>query len=150
MLGPRVPPNMAALHWHAIQLGMKAAGSAALIVGVALLFANNPRRDRPQLPYRRLAGVLGFVFLCCVFFAAVFGLIGRLGGLTWTSDDLQMLARDNLFRPQRFLCVFGIHLGGYVGGVAGTLLGIVWVIRGRPAARSAASLDRSRIEPTST
>jgi len=141
---------MAALHWHAIQLGMKAAGSAALIVGVALLFANNPRRDRPQLPYRRLAGVLGFVFLCCVFFAAVFGLIGRLGGLTWTSDDLQMLARDNLFRPQRFLCVFGIHLGGYVGGVAGTLLGIVWVIRGRPAARSAASLDRSRIEPTST
>jgi hypothetical protein len=31
-----------------------------------------------------------------------------------------MVRRDE-FRPYRFMAVFGVHLGGYVGGLAGTI-----------------------------
>jgi hypothetical protein len=62
-LPPGEPPNSAAFRWEAAKVGMRATWSAGLIVGVALLIANNPRRDgRPRLSYARLFGCLPLVF----------------------------------------------------------------------------------------
>src|SRR5438874_1963618 len=65
---------------------------------------------------------------CC---AAALGAAGYAGWLNWVSDDFRMLARENLWRPARLLCVYGIHLGGYVGGAVGTTWAIWRVLRER-------------------
>src|SRR5579859_1599925 len=57
-LGPQVPPDPVALRSAAIGVGLRATWSAGLIVGVALLIANNPRRGRSRLNYRTLVIVL--------------------------------------------------------------------------------------------
>jgi hypothetical protein len=121
-LGPRVPPNAGRLAWEAAKVGMKASWTAGAIVGVALLIANNPRADRPQLPYRRLISLLPSIVLIVIPFVVAMGIAGYLGRLSWVSDDLAGIVRENQFRPRWFLCVFGIHLGAYVGG----LTGITW------------------------
>lgn len=130
-LGPRVPPDAAALHREACKIGLKATWSAGLIVGVVLLVANNPGRGRPQLPYTQLLLLLPVVLLATAVGAALGGWVGAHGWLAWTSRDLRMLARDDLFRPQRFMCVYGINLGSYAGGLLATAASVLWIIRRR-------------------
>ncbi len=115
---------------------MKSAGSAGLVIGVVLLLANNPRRNLPQLSYGRLSRPLVGALACCVAASVALGILGYHGALTWTSADLRMLVHDGLFRPQRFLCVYGIHLGAYVGGVIGAMAGVGWVLRSRVRVRT--------------
>ena len=79
LLGPETPPDPEALHRHAAIIGAEATWSAGLIIGVALLLANNPRRDRPRLSYRRLAKMLILIFLCSAGCGIVFG-VGDLAG----------------------------------------------------------------------
>ncbi len=131
VLGPKTPPDPTRLHWEAARIGMKAAGSAGLIIGAAFLMANNPRPRRPQLPYRRLAVPLFMTFAICTVCGTAMGVFGFQGGLTWTSHDLQMLVRDDLFHPARFLCVYGVHLGAYIGGAIGVIGGIFWITQER-------------------
>jgi hypothetical protein len=130
-LGPRVPPDMAALHWEACKVGLKATWSAGLIIGVLFLFANNPRPHRRQLPYGQLTSLLLMVLLVAAFFAVVGALFGSHGWLVWSSPDLQALVQDDLFRPKRFIAVYGMNLGGYVGGIFGTAGGIIHIARQR-------------------
>lgn len=130
-LGPRVPPDSVALQWEACKIGLKASWSAGLIVGVVLLVANNPRRGRPQVPYKQLLVLLPLVLLATATGAALGGCAGARGWLAWTSHDLQMLSREDLFRPHRFMCVYGINLGSYVGGLLGTAWAALWIIRRR-------------------
>ena len=70
--------------------------------------------------------------------AIALGLVGSRGGLAWTSADLAAIVHDDLFRPRRFLCAYGIHLGDYVGGAAGTVVACVWVGRSRKDAVASA------------
>lgn len=128
-LGPGVQGP--ALRWEACKLGLKATWSAGLIIGVALLLANNPRRDRPQLPYQRLLRILGFVLLCTATGAAIGAWAGTQGWLTWTNPDLKLIAADGLFRPRRFQCVYGMNLGGYAGGAIGTVIAVIRIRRRR-------------------
>ncbi len=133
-LADALPPgaeHSAALHWEAAKIGMKATWTAGLIIGVALLIANNPRRDRRQLSYGTLVGCLCLVFLVCVVFAVLLGITGYLGWLTPFSHDFSEMVRRNEFRPHRFMAVFGVHLGGYVGGLAGAALAAVWILTQR-------------------
>lgn len=130
-LGPRVPPDPAALRRAACEVGLKATWSVGLIVGVALLIANNPRKGRRQLPYRALFQVLPVIFLVAAPFACAGAFAGSRGWLVWTSADLQGIVRENLFRPRRFLTVHGMNLGGYVGGAIATIGAVVWIIRQR-------------------
>jgi hypothetical protein len=124
-LGPRVPPDMAALHWEACKVGLKATWSVGLIIGVVFLFANNPRPHRGRLPYGRLIPLLPMVFLIAALFAVVGALLGHHGWLAWSSRDLQAIVRDDLFRPKRFMAVYGMNLGGYVGGILATVGGVI-------------------------
>lgn len=130
-LGARIPPDAADLRWAACKIGLKATWSAGLIVGVALLLANNPKSGLRRLSYRTLLNVLPLIFFSAACFAAVGGWVGSRGWLAWTSADLQGLLRDNLFRPHRFLAVHGMNLGGYAGGAAGAIAAVVWVRRRR-------------------
>jgi len=106
-LGPRVPPDMAALHWEACKVGLKATWSVGLIIGVLFLFANNPRPHRRQLAYQQLVPPLLMVLLVAAIFAVIGGMLGSHGWLDWSSRDLQAIMRDDLFRPKRFMAVYG-------------------------------------------
>lgn len=131
ILGPRVPPDPSALAGEAAKVGLKATWSAGLIIGAAMLVANNPRPGLPQLPYRRMLRLIGPVFTFCIMSAVVLGIAGYCGRLSWISEDFrQMVLRDE-FRPFRFLAVFGVHLGGYVGGIAGTIWAAIVIRRAR-------------------
>jgi len=130
-LGPHVPPVPAALQRAACKVGLKATWSVGLLIGVALLLANNPRPGQPQLAYRRLLNVLPIILLTAACFAAIGAWIGSHGWLAWTSADLRALLRDDLFRPHRFLAVHGMNLGGYAGGAMATLVAVFWVRRTR-------------------
>lgn len=124
MLGSRIPPDSKALAWAVIKVGIEATWTAGLIVSVALLIANNPRPNRPRLPYRRLLSQFGFVALIAVCCSVVLGVVGYLGGLIWISSDFRWLLHENLMRPSHFMCVFGIHLGAYLGGSLGVILSV--------------------------
>ena len=127
VLGPWVPPSQPALQWEAAKMGMKAAWSAGLIIGVAFLLANNPRKDRPQLPYRRLWKLILLPLAAAVVCSVVGGWAGYADLLTGLSGDLEKVAADNLLRPRRLMCVWGVHLGAYVGVAVG-VAGAVWAI----------------------
>jgi len=124
VLGSRIPPDSKALAWAVVKVAIEATWTAGLIVSVALLIANNPRPNRPRLPYRRLLEQLLFVALVAVTCSIILGVIGYLGGLTWISSDFRWLVHENLMRPSHFLCVFGIHLGAYLGGILGVIISV--------------------------
>ena len=101
---------------QALRIGAAATWWAGLIIGAAMLIANNPSRSGPQLPYARLVARLPIVLAITAITAAIFGFAGYEYFLNGISADFQNLAETNLWRPHRFMTVYGIHLGGYVGG----------------------------------
>ena len=131
-LPPGEPPNSAAFRWEAAKVGMRATWSAGLIVGVALLIANNPRRDgRPRLSYAALARLVPLVFGAVVLSAVVLGAAGYLGAFAPVNEDFRAMLRRDLWRPRRFMAVYGMHTGAYVGGVLGTVIAVVRGTRAR-------------------
>src|SRR5437868_15408094 len=57
-LGPHLPPDSIKLHLAAALVGIQATWSAGLIIGVALLVANNPSKTLPRLPNTALLNQL--------------------------------------------------------------------------------------------
>ena len=131
MLGPQVPPDSGALRWAACGVGLRATWSAGLIAGVAVLVANNPRRDRRQLAYRQLLILLPAIFAGAAVVAGIGAWCGANGCLAWTKTDIAAIVREDLFRPRRFMCVYGMNLGGYVGGLMGTVAAVIRIRRMR-------------------
>jgi len=131
VLGDAVPPDPGQLHWEAAKVGIKASWSAGLILGVAMLIANNPRKGRMCLRNRRLLLLLPMILIVTIICAAIFGIIGYVGGLNWISPDFAELWQTNLWHPRRFMCTWAVHLGGYLGGALGTVLAIWRLIRWR-------------------
>ncbi len=131
ILGPKTPPDMTALHWQAVRIGAEATWAAGLIAGVAMLLANNPRPDRPQLSFLRLALCLPSFIAIAAAMGIVFGAVGACGWLNWISEDFGALFKANLWRPTHFMAVFGVHLGGYIGGLMGIAYNVVRITRTR-------------------
>ncbi len=121
-------PAATTLHWEAAKVGLKATWSAGLIVGVALLLANNPLGHLPRLKNRTLLRMLPVVLVTTAVCGTLGGWLGYNGHLVPLSSDFKDMVEANIFRPRRFMCTWGIHLGGYVGGFLGTILAAVWVI----------------------
>lgn len=106
-------PDGSALRWAAFQLGMKATWTAGLIIGVAMLIANNPHKRMPQLPYRRL------IRIATIPWAAAASCAILLAGWFHFTDFSET-------RP--YMTVWGTHLGGYAGGGIGMLAAVVTII----------------------
>jgi hypothetical protein len=134
-LGPQIPPDATALRNAAIGIGLRATWSAGLIAGVALLIANNPRPGNSRLAYGTLSRLLLLILACAALCAALGAVAGRAGALTGTDPDIAAMARENLFRPDRFLTVYGMNLGGYAGGILATASAVTWISRKRKRSR---------------
>jgi hypothetical protein len=146
-LGDRLPPDAVRLHLAAAVVGIQATWTAGLIIGVALLLANNPsgRRSRasehgpqagrlnglPSLPARALLRRVPLVLVLTVLISVAGGVAGYFGLPARFSEDFaEMLRRDEM-RPRRFMAVYGVHMGGYVGGAVATIAGVISVRRER-------------------
>jgi hypothetical protein len=143
-LGTATPPAPG-LRWEAAKVGLKATWTAGLLIGVALLLANNPGK-RPQLSYARLTRYLLMVLMCAIAAAVAIGAMGYAGWPARWSADFHQMVLHNEFRPRRFMCVYGIHLGGYIGGLVGTLAA-VWLIRRQRSKNAAAKYSTPVIPP---
>lgn len=131
ILGPDTPPNPRALQLQALRIGASATWWAGLIIGAAMLIANNPSRRGPQLPYRRLIARLPAIIIITILCAIIFGFAGDQYFLNNISPDFQNLAATNLWRPHRFMAVYGIHLGGYIGGALAVIYSASSIIHER-------------------
>jgi hypothetical protein len=131
LLGPRTPPDLARLSWEAAKIGMKATWTVGLIIGVALLIANNPSAQRPRLTYAHLLARLPLILLCTIAFAIALGAAGATGWLPWLLEDVREILHHDQPRVTRFLLVYGIHLGGYIGGLIGTIAAVLSLLKQR-------------------
>lgn len=134
-LGDRLPPETGPLSWEAAKIGMQATWSAGLLVGVALLIANNPRRNRRQIRFVTLFRLSLGVIVAAAGMAAMLGIAGSLGWLTVFSEDFRQMLQHDEMRPRRFMAVFGIHLGGYLGALIGALIAVGRVLHRRRGTR---------------
>jgi hypothetical protein len=131
ILGAQTPPDAMKLSLQAIRIGASATWWAGLIFGAAMLIANNPGRIGRQLSFFSLAKRLPVVVGITVIFAVIFGFAGAHYYLNWISPDFPALVATDFWRPHRFMAVYGIHLGGYVGGVVGAIYAITSIVRER-------------------
>jgi hypothetical protein len=115
-------PPMGRLRYEAAKVGLKATWTAGLIFGVALLLANNPCKSLPRLRNRQLLMYLPIIMLTAAAGGTLGGWLGYHGHLTRLDSDFKFLIESNLYRPYRFMCTWGVHLGGYVGGAIGTII----------------------------
>lgn len=123
-LGPAVPPDPQALYRAAIGIGLRATWTAGLLIGAVLLIANNPKPNRYPMPYHALIRLLLYIGGLAALGAVAGSIVGSFGLLNWTNAELRAIWQDNQFRPQHFLAVYGLNLGGYVGGI----VGCVWAV----------------------
>jgi hypothetical protein len=134
ILGPQTPPDPLALSLQALRIGVAATWWSGLIIGAGMLIANNPGRSGPQLPYPRLIARLPAVILITIAFAVIFGFAGYYYLLNDLSPDFKELTASNYWRPHRFMAVYGVHLGGYVGGAMSLIYSISSIVHERHAA----------------
>jgi hypothetical protein len=131
VMPPNTPPDAGVLRSQAMLIGLKAGGSAGIVIGAALLFANNPRGGRRQLTFHRLAVYLALVFAVTILWSMLLGAAGAMGWLLWTNSDLAEMWKSGEMRPRYFLAVYGIHLGAYIGGAIGTGIALLKIARTR-------------------
>jgi hypothetical protein len=131
------PPNSPGFRWEAAKIGMQATWTPGLIIGVALLVANNPFRGTPRLRYRRLLQFVPLILIVTAITSAVLAAAGYLGAFVHFNTDFHEMVADDQWRPKRFMAVYGEHLGGYVGGLLGTVVAVARIVRERRKQRNA-------------
>ncbi|MBN1553297.1 MAG: hypothetical protein JXA11_01020 [Phycisphaerae bacterium] len=116
------------LSWEAI---IPLSWTVGLLLAVAVLLANNPHKTLPQLPFPNLYRLIALPILSAALLGVVGGILGWLGYLSNLSDDLQLLTLNDVWRPSRFCCAWGVHLGGYIGGPIGAAWSVILIRRKR-------------------
>jgi hypothetical protein len=112
-----------------LALGFQAGFIAGAFIGGLLLVANSISNAQAPLRFAKLARFIGLPLAAGLLAA----LVGALLIPRWDPMNL----RDQLTRTldegelNRFLIVWGIHLGLYVGGLAGAGAAAVWIWRVR-------------------
>ena len=81
--------------------------------------------------------LLPLILTCAAGLGVVGGLAGYAGTFTHWQADFRDQVAANLWRPRRYMATWGVHLGGYVGGLVGTVWAATFVfLRRRRAAQS--------------
>jgi hypothetical protein len=124
---PAAEPNSPAFRREVAKIGLMATWSVGLLIGVALLLANNPSKQMQPLSYWRLFAMLGVILIITLSVAAIGAMLGWTGFFAHVSQDFEEMLRLDQWRPRHFMTVYGIHLGGYVGGILGTVIAVVLV-----------------------
>ncbi|MDP6634358.1 MAG: hypothetical protein QGG42_05635 [Phycisphaerae bacterium] len=110
------------LRWSAMLLGLQAGFSAGAIAGALCLFVGVRNLAKTSISLPRAAMLSWRPFLLAVIFAAVIPLAGARFDPMGFLEELRILFGPE--RAGRFLTVWQIHLGVYLGlGV-----GVVWMI----------------------
>lgn len=122
------------LDLQAIRIGALATWSAGLIAGAAMLVTNT-LSARPRLRMRAMLHYIPLIGLLAIAGAVLLGWVGSTGFYTRFSRDFATMVAGDEMRPFRFMAVFGIHLGGYLGALVGLVIACVkiWMRRGEPA-----------------
>jgi membrane associated rhomboid family serine protease len=141
IIGPDTPPNPNSLEWQAARIGAAATWWPGLVIGVAMLTANNPSPRRRQLSYARLIARLPRIMAIVALTATVIGIAGHYYLLNWISQDFRDLATADMWHPRRFMTTYGVHLGGYLGGVVAVVCSVVGIRKER---------SKSVIDPSGT
>lgn len=112
-----------------IELGLQAGLVAGLVLGGVLLLANQGKPGRPALPLSRVLLRAGWPLGGALLVAP----IGALAGVALFPSGMRgELARLLDAEPlERFMRVWGVHLGLYVGAIAGVIMAVVDVRRRR-------------------
>src|SRR5687768_15542068 len=100
-LPPDEPHNSIRFRWEVAKIGMQAAWTPGLIIGVAVLVANNPWKTLPRLPYAQLVRLLPHLLLITAVTAVALGVAGYCGAFTLFHEEFRGMLRDNEFRPRR-------------------------------------------------
>ncbi len=114
-------------------LAAKASYWVGLVIGTALLVANNPSPRRAQLGYPVLIRLAALPLVFAVGCAA-------LGAIAFAVLDLGLSTAAVLAGPaaaRRFLVVWGIHAGSYLGASVGGIAAVASAIRRRHSERVA-------------
>ncbi len=114
---------------HVTELGFHAGLLAGVVIGGAFLMANNPKPNRPSLPAKKLVRfalypIVGALVLVPLGSVSAY----YLDPLNFSSDLSEALSPEQI---GRFLAVWGIHLGLYASGLAGTIAGVLGIRRMR-------------------
>jgi hypothetical protein len=126
---PFAPQGPRDVRQVAVEMALKATFAPGLAVGLLLLVANRPRAGTPKLGYRELAKGLGPVVLAAAICGAVLA-----------SVEYVRFTESN---ERRFMAVWGMHLGGYVGGGLGTGIGVWRVAQKRRRSRGEMGLRQT-------
>ena len=113
-LGP--DPAPVELRLAAARVGLAATWWTGLVAGAAILTANSLGK-RPSLTVRRLVGPTACIVAAAAAMAVAMRIAGWFGSYHGLFDHFRELPPEAL---RWFETVWGIHLGGYLGGLAGT------------------------------
>jgi len=107
-------------------LAVKATYWVGLIVAVVFLVANNPSKTRKQLSYTKLYRHLAFPLITSIFFVILVGTLFYFDVFGMGAEDI-----SEMKSPGRFMLVWGIHHGSYIGGLVGVVIGGLAIFRQR-------------------
>jgi hypothetical protein len=110
-------------------VALKAGWTPGLLLGVAMLLANNPRRTVRQLPMRRLYAKLGWPACVAALLAMAMGVAGFALELGAGSPALE----------RQISVVLLAHLGTYIGGGLGGIVAVWSILRERAKLRNVES-----------
>ncbi|BDG04802.1 hypothetical protein [Anaeromyxobacter oryzae] len=119
-------------------LAVKASYWVGLVIGTTLLVANNPSPRRPQIGYAMLVKLAALPLLFAVLGAAVGAAMFRGIDLGLRSAAIAVVGAG---AASRFLVVWGIHAGSYLGALVGGIAAVTIVVRRRRRFGAAAAAD---------
>ena len=111
-----------------VGLAAQAGFLAGILIGGALLMANNPKQVLPRLTYGRLFAFLGIPLAGAVLLALPGFFLGALDLFSLRESLSAHLTPDEV---KAFLEVQGIHLGLYLGATFGTVTSLVLIRKKR-------------------